>query len=41
MLQPVVNQITCFGETDGSIDLGLIGGLAPVTVTWDDGSKRA
>ncbi|WP_072781162.1 PKD-like domain-containing protein [Flavobacterium haoranii] len=38
MLQPVVNQITCFGETDGSIDLGLIGGVAPVTVTWDDGS---
>jgi len=38
MLQPVVNQITCYGETDGSIDLGLIGGLAPVTVTWDDGS---
>ncbi|WP_445715203.1 PKD domain-containing protein [Flavobacterium sp.] len=38
MLQPVVNQITCYGETDGSIDLGLIGGLAPVTVTWNDGS---
>lgn len=38
MLQPVVNQITCFGETDGSIDLGLIGGLAPVTVTWNDGN---
>ena len=38
MLQPVVNQITCFGETNGSIDLGLVGGVAPVTVTWNDGS---
>ena len=38
MLQPVVNQISCFGQTNGSIDLGLIGGQAPVTVTWNDGS---
>lgn len=39
ILQPTVNQITCYGETNGSIDLGLIGGLAPVTVTWNDGSS--
>jgi gliding motility-associated-like protein len=35
---PVVTQITCNGANNGSINLNLVGGIAPVTLTWSDGS---
>ena len=35
---PVVTNISCFGANDGSIDLNFIGGIAPVTLVWNDGS---
>lgn len=37
-IQPVINQITCFGAHNGSINLGLVGGQAPVSIVWNDGS---
>lgn len=37
-INPVVTQITCNGANDGSIALNLVGGQAPVTMTWSDGS---
>ena len=33
---PVQTNISCFGETDGSINLNITGGIAPIFVTWDD-----
>jgi gliding motility-associated-like protein len=38
-INPVVTNISCFGTNNGSINLNLIGGIAPVTVTWNDGSS--
>ena len=38
MVDPIVQQISCFGANDGSINLNLTGGQAPVTMTWTDGS---
>ncbi|MCB0436846.1 MAG: SprB repeat-containing protein, partial [Mangrovimonas sp.] len=35
-IDPVVNQISCFGENDASIQLNLQGGVQPVTVQWAD-----
>ena len=37
-VNPIVRNITCFGANNGSIQLNLIGGIAPVTLTWNDGS---
>ncbi|QEE49813.1 PKD domain-containing protein [Flavobacterium alkalisoli] len=37
-VNPVYTNITCHGANDGSIALNLIGGIAPVTLTWSDGS---
>ena len=37
-ITPAVTNITCFGNNDGSIQLNLAGGVAPITVTWSDGS---
>ena len=37
-INPIVVNISCFGANDGSINLNLIGGQAPVTLTWSDGS---
>jgi large repetitive protein len=37
-INPVVTNISCFGANNGSINLNLIGGQAPVVVTWNDGS---
>lgn len=38
-INPVVSNISCFGENDGSINLNLVGGVAPVTLIWTDGSN--
>ena len=38
-INPIVTQISCFGANDGSIDLNIIGGVAPITVNWLDGSN--
>jgi len=35
-INPVVKQISCFGEKDGSINLNIVGGVAPLTLKWDD-----
>ncbi|MEZ4975907.1 MAG: PKD domain-containing protein [Flavobacteriaceae bacterium] len=35
-IDPLVNQISCFGENDASIQLNLQGGVQPVTVQWAD-----
>jgi gliding motility-associated-like protein len=35
---PVVNTISCFGANNGSIQLNLVGGIAPVSLVWSDGS---
>lgn len=37
-VNPVVQNISCFGANNGSIALNLVGGIAPVTLTWSDGS---
>lgn len=37
-IDPVVTQISCHGEQDGSIQLNFVGGIAPVTLVWSDGS---
>ncbi|MFT4577061.1 MAG: gliding motility-associated-like protein, partial [Polaribacter sp.] len=35
-VNPIVSHISCFSESDGAIQLNLVGGEAPVTVTWSD-----
>lgn len=35
-IDPVVTQISCSGENDGSITLNFQGGVEPVTLVWDD-----
>ncbi len=37
-INPVVTNISCYGANNGSINLNLIGGQAPITLTWSDGS---
>ncbi|NUY79666.1 gliding motility-associated C-terminal domain-containing protein [Flavobacterium sp. MAH-1] len=37
-IDPIVTQISCHGEQDGSIQLNLVGGIAPITLVWSDGS---
>ncbi len=37
-INPVVKNISCFGANNGSINLNLIGGIAPIKLTWSDGS---
>lgn len=37
-VNPVVKNITCFGAKNGSITLNFVGGIAPVTLTWNDGA---
>jgi gliding motility-associated-like protein len=38
-VNPVKKDISCFGAHDGSIALNLVGGKAPVTLVWSDGSS--
>ena len=35
-IEPEVKPISCNGENDGAISLNLTGGIAPITVTWND-----
>ena len=35
-INPIQTNISCFGENDGSIILNIVGGVEPLTVTWDD-----
>ncbi|MBF2709757.1 PKD-like domain-containing protein [Flavobacterium soyangense] len=35
-INPVVKNITCFGDKNGSINLNIVGGIAPVKLVWDD-----
>lgn len=37
-VNPVKKDISCFGAHDGSIALNLVGGKAPITLVWSDGS---
>lgn len=37
-VNPMVTQISCYGANNGSINLNLTGGIAPVALTWSDGS---
>lgn len=37
-VNPVVRNISCFGANNGSITLNFVGGIAPVTLTWNDGA---
>ncbi|RZJ34784.1 MAG: T9SS type B sorting domain-containing protein, partial [Flavobacterium sp.] len=38
MVNPIVANISCYGAHDGSINLNLTGGIAPVALSWSDGS---
>jgi gliding motility-associated-like protein len=38
MVNPIVTHVTCYGAHNGSINLNLTGGIAPVALTWSDGS---
>jgi gliding motility-associated-like protein len=38
MVSPIAKNISCHGANDGSIQLNLVGGAAPLTLTWSDGS---
>ena len=38
-IDPITTHISCFGATDGSIDLNLVGGIAPLNITWGDGNS--
>ncbi|MBA0884210.1 PKD domain-containing protein [Flavobacterium undicola] len=37
-VNPIKKDISCFGAHDGSIALNLVGGKAPITLVWSDGS---
>lgn len=37
-VNPVVKNISCFGAKNGSITLNFVGGIAPITLTWNDGA---
>ncbi|WNM19125.1 PKD-like domain-containing protein [Flavobacterium capsici] len=37
-VNPIVNNVSCYGANNGSINLNLTGGIPTVTLTWSDGS---
>ncbi len=37
-VNPIKKDISCFGAHDGSINLNLVGGKAPIALVWSDGS---
>jgi gliding motility-associated-like protein len=39
-LQEVVKNISCFGKKDGSIQLNIIGGKAPIKIQWAHGPQE-
>ena len=38
-INPIINNISCFGEDDGSIQLNIDGGVLPLSVLWSDDSS--
>jgi len=36
IVSSVINDVSCFGYNDGSIDLDITGGALPYSVTWND-----
>ena len=38
-VNPVVNNISCYGANDGSINLNFVGGIPAINLTWSDGSN--
>ena len=37
-VNPVVNNISCYGANDGSINLNFVGGIPTINLVWSDGS---
>ncbi len=37
-ISPDVKDVSCYGEKNGHIRLNLVGGVAPVSLVWNDGS---
>ena len=37
-INPIVTNISCYGANDGSINVNLVGGIQPISLTWNDGS---
>ncbi len=35
-INPVAKNVSCFGANDGSINLNIVGGIAPVKLVWND-----
>ena len=38
-INTIINNISCFGEDDGSIQLNIDGGVLPLSVLWSDDSS--
>jgi PKD repeat protein len=36
-IEPIISPITCNSENDASINLNLTGGIAPISIVWNDG----
>lgn len=41
VIEATVNNISCFGQIDGNIDLQLIGGTPPYTYSWSNGGNAS
>ncbi|MBL4705741.1 MAG: hypothetical protein JKY54_14545 [Flavobacteriales bacterium] len=37
-LNPTWSDVTCFGQANGVMDAGLVGGVAPIVFTWSNGA---
>lgn len=40
-LNPIINNIGCYGENNGSITLNVVGGTSPYSYLWSDGSTAS
>ena len=38
-IYPEVNNVSCYGQNDGNIDLNLVGGVPPLTIKWSDNTS--